>query len=160
MPATNGLFLGSDSKRWDGSKLLNLPVSGGKAVLGLGYVVLNCSSFPFEDQYCPLAPGNSITDNNASAFQTPMIAGTLTKLKARVTDMNDFSIDVPVYVQKNGVNTSATVTISAGVMNTTYTWSGNVSVAENDRVNLHFDISGASGWETMRLTLCFEFQPA
>jgi hypothetical protein len=160
LPATNGLFLGSDSKRWDGSKLLNLPGSGGgKAVLGLGYVILNCESSPYEHQYSPLAPGNSITSNNASAFQTPMIAGTLTKLKVRVTDMNMFSVDVPVYVQKNGVLTGATVTVPAGVLNTTYTWSGNVSVAENDRLNMYYCLQGAEGWETMSMTICIEFKP-
>jgi len=89
-----------------------------------------------------------------------MIAGTLTKMKVRVTDINDFMIDVPVVVRKNGVNTAAMVFIPAGVMNTTYTWSGNISVAENDRLNLYFLIAGANGYETMRLTFCFEFQPS
>ena len=161
LPATDGLFLGSDSKRWDGSKLLNLPAGGGgKAVLGLGYVWLNCESSPYEHQYSPLAPGNSIASNNSSAFQTPMIAGTLTKLKVRVTNVNSFAIDVPVYIMKNGALTNATVTIPAGVTNTTYTWSGNVSVAENDRLNMYYCLQGAEGWENMSLTLCIEFKPS
>lgn len=89
-----------------------------------------------------------------------MVAGYLTKMKVRVTDMNDFGIDVPIYVRKNGVNTSSTVTVAAGAMNTTYTWAGSVSVAENDLLDLYYDIAGASGWEVARLTLSFEFQPA
>jgi len=158
LPAIDGLQLGSDARRWDGSKLLNLPKS--KAVVGLGLVVLNCAELPYERQYSPLAPGNSVTSNNTYAFGTPVVAGCLTKMKVRVTDMNDFGIDVPIYVRKNGVNTSATVTVAAGAMNTTYTWTGSVSVAENDLLDLYYDITGASGWEVARLTLSFEFQPA
>lgn len=160
LPATNGLFLGNDSRRWDGSKLLNVSGSGGKTILGLGLVTLNCYESPYEHQYCPLAPGNSITGNSPSAYQVPMVAGTLTKMKVRVTDMNYFGIDVPVYVRKNGVDTSATVIVGGGVMNTTYAWTGSVSVAENDLLDLHFNITGAEGYETARLTVVFEFQPS
>jgi len=33
LPATDGLFLGSDTKRWDGSKLINLPSGGNHNIL-------------------------------------------------------------------------------------------------------------------------------
>ena len=163
LPAVDGLFLGETTtpRRWDGSKLINLPAAGGgKSVLGLGFIILYCMDSPYEHQYSPMSAGNLVTGNTPTTFQTPIIAGTLTKMKVRVTDMNDFGINVPIYVQKNGVNTAATVTIPVGVTNTTYTWSGSVSVAENDRLNLHYDILGAAGYEVMYLTISFEFQPS
>jgi hypothetical protein len=45
-------------------------------------------------------------------------------------------------------------------MNTTYAWTGSVSVAENDLLDLHFNITGTEGYETARLTVVFEFQPS
>jgi len=38
LPATNGLFLGSDSKRWDGSKLINLPGGGDHNILSAAHL--------------------------------------------------------------------------------------------------------------------------
>lgn len=157
LPATNGLFLGNDSRRWDGSKLLNL--SGGKSVFGFGLTQLQCAGWPFDDQYCPLA-GNPYGTSNLDAFKTPIVAGKFTKLKVRVTDTNIFTIEIPVSLRVNGADSAATVTIAGGALNTTYTWSGEVAVSENDLVDLHFDIAGAEGFEVAYVTFSFEFQPS
>jgi hypothetical protein len=158
LPAANGLFLGNDSRRWDGSKLLNLP--GGKSVFGFGFVVLMCAGAPFDDQYCPLSGNPNGTSNTRDTFKTPIVAGKLTKLKVRATDLNDFTIDIHVAVRVNGVNSAAMVTIGAGATNTTYTWSGEVTVSENDLVDLHFDVADAGGSELAYVTFSYEFQPS
>ncbi len=74
--------------------------------------------------------------------------------------MNDFTIDVPVAIRVNDLDSAATVTIAAGATNTTYTWSGEIVVSENDLVDLHFDIAGAGGYELAYVTFSFEFQPS
>jgi hypothetical protein len=159
LPATNGLFLGNDSRRWDGSKLLNL--LDGKSVFGFGLTLLQCAGMPFVDQFCSLVGTPSAgTSNMPDAFKTPIVAGKFTRMKVRVTDFNMFEIDVPVALRVNGVNSPATVTIAAGATNTTYTWSGEVAVSENDLVDLHFDIAGAGGYEMAYVTFSFEFQPS
>lgn len=165
LPAANGLFLGNDSRRWDGSKLMNLP--GGKSIFGFGLTLLQCAGVPFDDQFCPLSgSGNPAGDlptgttSDTYRCRTPIAAGKFTKLKVRVTDTNDFTIDVPVSLRVNGVDSAATVAIAAAATNTTYTWSGEVSVSENDLVDLHFDIAGAGGSELAYVTFSFEFQPS
>lgn len=158
LPAVNGLFLGSDSRRWDGSKLLN--VSGGKSVFGFGMVTLQCVGVPFDDQFCPLSGNPNGTSNDGWTYRTPIVAGKFIKLKVRVTNQNDFGIDIPVAIRVNGVDSAAMVMISAGATNTTYAWSGEVSVSENDLVDLHFNIAGAGGYEQAYVTCSFEFQPS
>jgi len=38
LPATDGLFLGNDSRRWDGSKLINLPSGGSHNILSAAHL--------------------------------------------------------------------------------------------------------------------------
>lgn len=158
LPTTNGLFLGNDSRRWDGSKLLNVP--GGKSVFGFGFTLLLCAGGPFDDQFCPLGGNPSGTSNDGYAFRAPIAGGKLTKLKVRVTNLNEFTINIPATIRVNGADSAATATIAAGATNTTYTWSGEVSIAENDLVDLHFNIAGAGGYELAYVTFSYEFQPS
>jgi hypothetical protein len=159
LPSVNGLFLGNDSRRWDGSKLLNLP--GGKSIFGFGLTLIQCAGAPFDDQYCSLVGGlQGSTSNTPDAFKTPIVAGKFTKLKVRVTDLNDFTIDIPVAIRVNGVDSAAMVTIGAGATNMTYTWSGEVTISEDDLVDLHFDVADAGGSELAYVTFSYEFQPS
>ena len=126
-----------------------------------GFVMLQCMGFPYDDQYSLLGCGIGGASTNIPLAQwTPVVAGKFTKMKIRITSLNDFTIDVPVTLRKNGQATTAGVTIAASAINTTYTWSGEVSVAENDAVDLHYNVAGADGWEAAYLTMVFEFQPS
>lgn len=163
LPATDGLFLGESTtpRRWDASRLINLPAT--KNFLASDLIYLTAGGDPWVDQFSGIigCGPDAGTINAEARVQTIMIAGAFRKMKVWVGDVMDMDVNIPVTLRKNGVATAATVTLLANTSQAAYTWSGSVSFAEGDKVSVHYDLTGLGDVGYMALlNLTFEFQPS
>jgi len=138
IPTTDGLFLGSDTKRWDGSKLINQKMQFGHAGGSPTYIYWTVAGyFTWLNSYA--------LSSVEAARQSRIMAGTFKKLRVYVR-ANGLNQDVKIALRVNGSDSALVVTIPAGTTGN-FTSTADVAVADDDLVGLRLyaDTAPTSG---------------
>jgi hypothetical protein len=123
IPATDGLFLGETTtpRRWDGSKLINLPI-----ILIFGFFTGEIY-YP-NVQYYPLNGHANITGTTEALANCPLWNGTFLFARFNIIDLSE-GATVRFTLRKNGADTAMDISAdSIGI----YEFGGGMSTAEPD----------------------------
>ena len=149
LPAVPGLFLGSDEKPWDGSKLINII----KKAYFQGPILYDTANFP--PVWCFL--NGQWMDSVEGDTNTPMVSGKFTVFKLHLF-FNNLTQDATFTLRKNGANTSMTITIPAGQTGF-FTSTSSVSILTNDLCNIQIDTPYDLAGLQLKGSWLLEFQP-
>jgi len=149
LPAVAGLFLGSDTFPWDGSKLINLPTPSLPVYFG-GFGVTQGANalrgYPLNGYVSVLS---------STYWQTPMMdSGKFDRMMVYVP-VNTLTYSCRIDIRINGVATSLDLTIPAG--GTGISDSGLVEVPVNENDLVYWEIETFSGTGTIYLCPLLRF---